>query len=120
MRHHFRKVPEPFIEQSFYKSSYPKDLTGLNSSLPHYHSSQWTPGAAIRSGDWKLIEFYDLETTELYNLADDIGEKHDLSETFPDKRDELKKLLLKMQNETGAILPEKNSEFIQTNEQNLP
>lgn len=85
---------------------------------PHYHGSEWTPGAAIRSGDWKLIEFYDLETTELYNLADDIGEKHDLSETFPDKRDELKTLLRKMQKETGALLPEKNSNFIPTNEQN--
>ncbi|MCK4920513.1 MAG: sulfatase [Bacteroidales bacterium] len=87
---------------------------------PHYHSSQWTPGAAIRSGDWKLIEFYDLETTELYNLADDIGEKHDLSETFPDKRDELKTLLLKMQNETGATLPDKNSELSPINEQKSP
>ena len=25
---------------------------------PHYHGSAWTPGAAMRAGDWKLIEFY--------------------------------------------------------------
>ncbi|MCD4769051.1 MAG: sulfatase, partial [Bacteroidales bacterium] len=51
--------------------------------FPHYHGSSWTPGAAIRSGEWKLIEFYDYEETELYNLADDPGEMNDLSETFP-------------------------------------
>ena len=27
---------------------------------------------AIRSGDWKLIEFFDDQTVELYNLAHDI------------------------------------------------
>ena len=25
---------------------------------PHYHGSTWKPGASIREGDWKLIEFY--------------------------------------------------------------
>ena len=25
---------------------------------PHYHGSNWRPGAAIRSGNLKLIEFY--------------------------------------------------------------
>ncbi len=29
---------------------------------PHYHSSGWTPGAAIRKGQWKLIEFYEYNT----------------------------------------------------------
>ena len=30
---------------------------------PHYHGSSWTPGAAIRDGDWKLIEFYESDET---------------------------------------------------------
>jgi arylsulfatase A-like enzyme len=25
---------------------------------PHYHGSAWAPGAALRAGEWKLIEFY--------------------------------------------------------------
>ena len=41
---------------------------------PHYHASGWTPGAAIRQGDWKLIEFYETKTLELYNLSEDISE----------------------------------------------
>ena len=78
---------------------------------PHYHGSTWTPGAAIRSGDWKLIEFYHNEQTELYNLKDDPGETDDVSDTFPKKRDELKLLLKKMQDETGALFPGDNPGF---------
>lgn len=78
---------------------------------PHYHGSSWTPGAAIRKGDWKLIEFYDYEKTELYNLSEDIGESVDLSDTHPDKASELKDLLEKMQKETGAILPTINPDY---------
>ncbi|HDZ41857.1 MAG TPA: DUF4976 domain-containing protein [Bacteroidetes bacterium] len=78
---------------------------------PHYHGSQWTPGAAIRKGNWKLIEFYHYGKTELYNLAGDIGETTDLSEQYPEKTNELKALLRKMQEETGALLPLENPGF---------
>lgn len=78
---------------------------------PHYHGSQWTPGAAIRKGDWKLIEFYHYDKTELYDLSEDIGETKDLSAEYPEKTAELKALLRKMQKETGALLPEKNPDF---------
>jgi len=79
---------------------------------PHYHTSQWKPGSAIRSGDWKLIKFYDDETTELYNLSDDPGEKHDLAKTFPDKKDELQNLMKNMLQKTGALLPKRNPAYI--------
>jgi arylsulfatase A-like enzyme len=49
---------------------------------------------AIRMGDWKLIiwtdEKYKNKTPELYNLAKDIGEKHDLAATNPEKVKQLK------------------------------
>lgn len=78
---------------------------------PHYHGSTWTPGAAIRAGDWKLIEFYEEERLELYNLKDDIGEKHDLSKTYSEKMDELLKLLHKWQKDIGAQLPRINPAY---------
>ncbi len=46
---------------------------------PHYHGSAWKPGASIRDGDWKLIEFYHYSNFELYNLAKDSGEKTNLA-----------------------------------------
>jgi len=69
---------------------------------PHYHGSTWTPGAAMRKGDWKLIEFYDYETVELYNLKNDPGETTDLAGQNPEKTEELLKQLHAWQKETGA------------------
>jgi arylsulfatase A-like enzyme len=79
---------------------------------PHYHSSTWTPGAAVRAGDWKLVEFYEDNTAELYNLKDDIGEKNDLSKSNPEKTKELLTLLHNWQKETGARMPTANPHYI--------
>jgi arylsulfatase A-like enzyme len=72
---------------------------------PHYHGSGWTPGAAIRDGDWKLIEFYETGQTELYNMVEDAGEKNDLSQSRPKVRDRLKAKLLKWQQGMNAKMP---------------
>lgn len=39
---------------------------------------------AVRNGDWKLIYYYDSGKKELYNIADDIGEKNDLFAQHPE------------------------------------
>ena len=57
---------------------------------PHYSPQARAPGAAILSKGYKLIEFYDPPSVELYNLEDDIGEDRDLSGTIPRKADELR------------------------------
>ncbi|MDC0497349.1 hypothetical protein OAN72_00075 [bacterium] len=43
--------------------------------------------------EWKLIRFPGDEPTELYNLADDIGEKNNLAKQHPEKVQQLEKLL---------------------------
>jgi arylsulfatase A-like enzyme len=78
---------------------------------PHYHGSTWTPGAAIRIDDWKLIEFYDQEKTELYNLNSDPGETNDLAERNPEKKTEMLNELLRLQEETGALFPIINTNY---------
>ena len=60
---------------------------------PHFSNQGGMPGGAVRQGDYKLIRFYDDERMELYNLAEDIGEKHNLAEKMPEKTRELRKLL---------------------------
>ncbi|MCB1120936.1 MAG: sulfatase [Verrucomicrobiae bacterium] len=72
---------------------------------PHYHGSTWTPGAAIRDGDWKLIQFYEYDQVELYNVKEDIEEKNELSQKYPEKTAELLAKLKAMQTETGSKLP---------------
>ena len=80
--------------------------------FPHYHGSNWKPGAAIRAGDWKLIEFYENEKIELYNLNEDIGETTDLAEQYPEKLLELRQSLHAWQEKMGAKFPAKNPDFI--------
>lgn len=75
---------------------------------PHYHGSQWKPGAAIRAGDWKLLEFYEDEKIELYNLKEDIGETTDLSRQEPEKTAALLKALHDWQKKMGAKFPLEN------------
>lgn len=72
---------------------------------PHYHGSTWKPGAAIRSGKWKLIEFYHWETVELYDLDSDPSEQHDLSSELPEKTKELLDQLHKWQVDMNAKMP---------------
>jgi len=75
---------------------------------PHYHGSTWTPGAAVRAGDWKLIEFYEEDKAELYNLRDDIGERDELSDRHPAKKAELLAMLHDWQKSVGAKMPTPN------------
>jgi hypothetical protein len=56
---------------------------------PHYAPQGNLPGAAIRLGSYKLIEFYDPEKVELYNLEEDIGETQNLADKLPEKTGEL-------------------------------
>ena len=78
---------------------------------PHYHGSTWAPGAALRHGDWKLIEFYEEEKTELYNLSNDIGERNDLSARMPGLTRKLRAQLRQWQRSVGAKMPQKNPAY---------
>ncbi len=60
---------------------------------PHYGNQGGRPGSSVRAGDYKLIEFFEDNSVELYNLRDDIGEKKDLSAAMPETVAELRKRL---------------------------
>lgn len=70
------------------------------------------PGSAIRLGDWKLIQYFENNDVELYNLKDDISEKNNLAESNPEKAKELLRMLEKWRKETNAPVPtELNPEY---------
>lgn len=75
---------------------------------PHYGNQGGSPGAAIRLGDWKLIEFFEDGTQELYNLANDIGETKNLRNEHKEKGDELAKMLHAWQKVVAARFPTPN------------
>jgi arylsulfatase A-like enzyme len=67
-----------------------------------------TPCGAVRVGDWKLIEYFEDGRRELYNLKDDLGQKTDLAEKEPAKRDELHRRLTDWRAAVNAPMPTKN------------
>lgn len=68
-----------------------------------------TPAGAIRSGDWKLIEFFENGKQELYDLKDDIGEEHNLAKQNTEKTKQLHDKLVAWRGEIGAKMPAPNS-----------
>jgi arylsulfatase B len=70
-------------------------LTGSSEGDPH-RSLYWRLGGqlAIRSGDLKLVRTRGNAPFQLFNLADDIAEKHDLAAQEPKRASELKDQLM--------------------------
>jgi len=64
---------------------------------PHYSPEGGRPGRAIRMGDWKLIQWYEDNATELYNLTEDPGEAKNVATAQPAKAKELQASLESIQ-----------------------
>jgi arylsulfatase A len=58
---------------------------------PHYSNQGGKPGAVVRDGRYKLIEFYEDNRAELYDLEKDIGEKADLAGKMAKKTAEMRR-----------------------------
>lgn len=72
---------------------------------PHGGPFRTTPAGAIRSGDWKLIEWFETGRLELYNLAADLEESNDLSEKEPAKLKELHGKMKAWRDKVSAPIP---------------
>ncbi len=82
----------------FWHFPYYHPEAGFEQALPRigvddFAVSQTRPQSAIRQGDWKLLHFYEDGRDELYNLADDLSEQHDVSVRMPDKARDLRRQL---------------------------
>jgi arylsulfatase A-like enzyme len=65
-----------------------------------------TPVGALRSGDWKLLEYFEDGRLELYNLKDDLGEKQNLAAKLPDRAQGLHAKLKAWRAQLNAVMPE--------------
>jgi arylsulfatase A-like enzyme len=66
-----------------------------------------TPAGAIRVGDLKLLEFFEDGRLELYDLKEDIGQRHDLASARPDLASSMHEKLKAWRDSIGAPLPAK-------------
>jgi arylsulfatase A-like enzyme len=78
---------------------------------PHYGNQGGAPSAAVRRGDWKLIEWTEDNRAELFNLAQDIGEQTNLAENEPQRVADLRAELAAWQKQVGAEFPIPNPNY---------
>lgn len=78
---------------------------------PHYHAGGDGPYSAVRDRDYRLILFHEDDFVRLYNLADDLGEQHDLSKVMPDRTRALRQNLEDWMKSVNAQRPTSNPNF---------
>lgn len=81
--------------------------------FPHYsnHGMQ-SPGGAIRLGNFKLIEYFENGTVQLFDLAKDLGELNDIAAENPAKAKELKERLHEWRTSVNAKMMPPNPQYV--------
>jgi arylsulfatase A-like enzyme len=92
--------------------SFVKSLKGEKQSrgpvfwhYPHYGNQGGAPYGAVRDGDWKLIEWYEDGSLELFNLANDLGEENNLAAGETKRAKALQEKLQAWRKDVGAKMP---------------
>ncbi len=79
---------------------------------PHYHMMGGIPHSAVRMGDWKLIERHGEEPgLELYHLAEDIHEDHNLAASDPERAKSMQRRLHEWRESVDAQMPVVNPDY---------
>jgi hypothetical protein len=61
----------------------------------------------VRKGQYKLLQFYETGKCELYDLANDVAEQHDLAGEMSEKAQEMQRDLLDYLQSANARLPKR-------------
>ena len=78
---------------------------------PHYGNQGGAPSAALRAGDWKLIKWYEDSSIEVYNLANDPGERYNLAGLLRERSKSLQQRLEAWLKDVDANMPTKNPKY---------
>jgi arylsulfatase A-like enzyme len=87
---------------------FPHGNAARDSEMDGYYA-----GTYVRKGDWKLIRFYarnddGSDDLELYDLKNDVGERHNLAKEKPELVKELNALITGFLKDTEAVIPKLN------------
>jgi arylsulfatase A-like enzyme len=97
-----------------------RDLFWHYPHYQHYQLGGTTPYGAIRSGDFKLIEFFDDMRVELYDLKGDPGEQHTMAEEMPEVANDLRARLHAWQRASQVQMPSPNPDYDPTRPEHTP
>ena len=76
--------------------------------FPHYHSLGLGPQGAVRQGRYKLIEWFERDAPELYDLHQDPNEQDNLAPNQPEVTSRLKRKLHSWRQRVQAQMTSKN------------
>lgn len=79
--------------------------------FPHYTNQGSRPSGAMREGPWMLVEYYDVEKDELYDLRTDLGQRQDLSAQQPERTARMRAALAAWRKDVGAQENRPNPDF---------
>ncbi len=107
-----------------------KDLSSLKNRTLYWHFPSYLEGgnkesadqmfrsrpvSVIRQDEWKLIENYEDQSLELYNLKKDLSETQNVASQYPQKAKELKRTLDDKKEEVNAPYRFKQNPLYQPN-----
>ncbi len=79
---------------------------------PHYNTHPSSvPSSVIRTGPWKLIETFDPESVELYNITDDLSETRNLAEEKRELVRDMRRELDAWRRDVGAEMMRPNPDY---------
>jgi arylsulfatase A len=78
---------------------------------PHYSNQGGDPAGAVRQGDWKLVELYEGNRLELYNLRKDPGERDNLAGSMPARARRMRDMLHAWRKDVNAQMPTPNPDY---------
>ena len=78
---------------------------------PYYTPSLGKPAGAIRAGNYKLIEYFETDRRELFDLSKDIGESRNLAAEKPEVVKEMAAKLAARRKDIGAKMPAPNPDY---------
>ena len=104
------KLPEQHVDgKSFVNALKGKthDRGAIYWHFPHYSNHGYqSPGGAIRLGNYKLLEYYENGTVQLFDLHNDPGEQNDLSKSKSEISKKLLSMLHDWRKNVGAKMPQ--------------
>ncbi len=87
------------------------EVSRKNDFMVFHRYNRGYPHSAIIQGNYKVIKFWKTGKLELYNLASDLGERNDLSESEPEKVNELFSKLMKYLLDVNPALAEEMQSY---------
>jgi arylsulfatase A-like enzyme len=62
--------------------------------LPHYTNQGSKPSGAVRKGNWKWVEDYEMKVGELFDLSKDVSERNNIAKANPQIASQMHQLLV--------------------------